>query len=204
MIDKPFAPAAERNAPHILAVIAPALAGARRLLEIGSGTGQHAVRFAEALPHLIWQTSDRAEQLPAIRAWLKEASRPNLPPPLALEIGRDPFPPGPFDALFTANTLHYMPWAAVEALLRALPQMLGANGQLIVYGPFRVGGAYVSPDDPAFDAQLRAEAPWRGLRDFEAVDSLVRAAGAAAPEVHPMPRGNRCAIWRFPAERAVV
>ena len=198
MIDRPFAPAAERNAPYILTALRSLLASARTVLEIGSGTGQHAVCFASALPDLRWQPSDRAAQLPAIEAWRQAANLPNLMPPRALEIGRDPWPDERFDGVYTANTLHYMPWSAVVALFEALRGRLPRGGLLVVYGPFRVGGAWQGPNDAAFDAQLRASGCDRGVRDLEAVEALAVAAGLLRQDDVAMPANNRVVAWQQP------
>ncbi|MGL4409394.1 MAG: DUF938 domain-containing protein, partial [Zoogloea sp.] len=120
---KPHAPACERNREPLLEVLRLHLADRRQLLEIGAGTGQHAVYFAPELPHLRWQCSDLPERLPGIRQWLDEAALPNTPPPLALDVGApETWPPGPFDAVFSANTLHIMPWPRVEDLFAQLPR----------------------------------------------------------------------------------
>src|SRR3989337_1782023 len=125
--DKPFAPACERNRAPILSVLQRRFADRRRVLEIGSGTGQHAVHFAAAMPQLQWQASDRAEYLPGIRAWLDEAALPNTPAPLPLDVACGPWPAARFDAAFTANTLHIMGWAGVEALFAGLDRVLCAD-----------------------------------------------------------------------------
>jgi SAM-dependent methyltransferase len=194
--DKPFAPSAERNTVPILEVLRTTLADARSVLEVGSGTGQHAVAFARALPHLNWTTADQRQHHAGIRAWLDEAGLPNVTGPLPLEIGVDDFPAGPFDAVFTANTLHFMPWAAVEGLMAAMPRVLRPGGLLVAYGPFREGGRFVSANDPDFDTWLRDGAPWRGLRDLEAVEALAVAAGLKRVATHPMPADNRCLVWQ--------
>ena len=165
------------------------------MLEIGSGTGQHAVHFAAALPHLTWQTSDVAAHLPGIRAWLDEAALPNTPPPLAIDVD-DGLPAGDYDAVFSANTLHIMGWREVERLFAALPDAMAADALLTVYGPFNLGGRYTSESNAAFDASLRAADPRRGLRDLEAVDALARAAGLVLLEDRAMPANNRCVTWR--------
>ena len=122
-MDKPYSPACDRNRDPILAVLREHFADRRRVLEIGSGTGQHAVHFAAALPHLVWQTSERAQNLPGLRLWLDEAALPNTPPPLALDVNAA-WPQARFDAVFSANTLHIMSWADVVAMFRALPGVL--------------------------------------------------------------------------------
>lgn len=193
--DKPFSPACERNRDPILAALRTHFTDRRRVLEIGSGTGQHAVHFAAALPHLVWQSSDRPEWLPGVRLWLAEAALPNTPPPIELDV-RGPWPDGRFDAVFSANTLHIMGWHEVEALFAGLPAVLADDARLTIYGPFNYGGCFTSPSNAAFDASLRADDPKRGIRDFEAVDALARGIGFTLVEDLAMPANNRCLSWR--------
>jgi trans-aconitate methyltransferase len=195
-MDKPHAPSCEKNRQPILEVLAEHFADRRQVLEIGSGTGQHAVFFAEQLPHLHWQTSDRAENLPGIRLWLAEAAQPNTPPPFELDVG-GAWPAQRFDAVFSANTLHIMPWPAVEALFAALPGVLSAGAKLAVYGPFNYGGRFTSESNAAFDVWLKEKAPHQGIRDFEAVDALARRAGLRLVEDRAMPSNNRCLVWQL-------
>lgn len=197
--DKPFSAACERNRAPILAALRPHFADRRHVLEIGSGTGQHAVHFAAALPHLVWQTSDRAEWLPGVRLWLAEAGLPNTPPPLELDV-LGPWPGERFDAIFSANTLHIMGWPEVEALFAGLPTVLADDARLTIYGPFNYGGRFTSPSNAAFDAGLRADDPKRGIRDFEAVDALARGIGFELVEDLAMPANNRCLSWRRPGK----
>ena len=197
--DKPFSAACERNREPILAVLRSHFADRRRVLEVGSGTGQHAVHFAAALPQLVWQTSDRPEWLPGIRLWLAEAGLPNTPPPIELDV-RGPWPGERFDAVFSANTLHIMGWPEVEALFAGLPAVLADDARLTIYGPFNYGGCFTSASNAAFDAGLRADAPKRGIRDFEAVDALARGIGFELVEDLAMPANNRCLSWRRPGK----
>ena len=196
--DKPFSPACERNREPILAALRPHFADRRRVLEIGSGTGQHAVHFAAALPRLVWQTSDRAPWLAGISQWLAEAALPNTPPPLQLDVTAR-WPGTQFDAIFTANTLHIMGWAEVEAFFAALPGVLAPDARLVIYGPFNYSGKFTSASNAEFDLALRADNPKRGIRDFEAVDALARAIGFALVDDRAMPANNRCLSWRRPA-----
>ncbi|MCF7223697.1 DUF938 domain-containing protein [Marilutibacter chinensis] len=208
---KPFAPACERNREPILAVLERHLAGVREVLEIGSGTGQHAVHFAAAMPWLRWQCSDVAAHLPGIRAWLDEAGLANTPPPLELAASVEPVPglaPSPplprnvaggrngYDAVFTANTLHIMGWPQVQALFAGLSAMLADAATVVVYGPFNYGGDYTSASNREFDAWLKARDPASGIRDFEAVDALARGIGLQPIEDVAMPANNRCLVWR--------
>jgi hypothetical protein len=195
---KPFAPAAERNRGPILEVLRAAFADRRRVLELGSGTGQHAVHFAGAMPWLDWQATEVEANLPDVRAWLDEAGLPNTPPPFALDVA-GAWPARRWDAAFTSNTLHIMPWPAVERLFGTLPAVLEGGAVLVVYGPFNVGGRFTGPGNEAFDATLRGADPARGLRDLEAVDALARRAGFGPVEVIAMPADNRCLVWRLGA-----
>jgi len=192
---KPFSAACERNREPILAVLREHFADRRRVLEVGSGTGQHAVHFASALPQLVWQTSDRPEYLDGIRAWRQEAALANMPPPLTLDVN-GPWPAQTFDALFTANTLHIMSWPEVQAFFAALPSLLSQDAVLVVYGPFNKGGRFSSESNATFDADLKTRAEHMGIRDIEAVDALAQAAGLRLQRIHEMPANNRCLVWQ--------
>ena len=196
MIDKPFAPACERNRDPILAVLRTAFAGHRDVLEIGSGTGQHAVHFAAAMPWLTWQCSDVAENLPGIRSWLDDAALANTPSPIVLDVQNGPWPAQRFDAAFSANTLHIMGWPAVQDFFRGLDPVLAADATLVVYGPFNDDGAYTSDSNRDFDGWLKARDPRSGIRDAGAVDALARAIGLRLVDDVAMPANNRCLIWR--------
>ena len=194
-VEKPFSPSCERNAGPILEVLRRHLGGARTVLEVGSGTGQHAVHFAAALPWLQWQASDRAGNLPGIRAWLDEAGLPNTPAPLELDVDRG-FPGERFDAVFSANTLHIMGWPQVQAFFSGVERVLDAGGALVVYGPFNYGGAYTSESNREFDRWLGERDAASAIRDFEAVDRLAAGAGLVLVEDVAMPANNRCLVWR--------
>lgn len=194
-MDKPYSPSCERNSEPILQVLREQLADRRRVLEVGSGTGQHAVHFAAALPHLIWQSSDRAENLPGIRAWLDEAALPNTPAPLEFDVGGT-WPENSFDAIFSANTLHIMAWSEVQQLFARLPTISSAGTRLIIYGPFNNNGRYSSDSNAAFDLSLQARGAHMAIRDAEAVDALAAKAGFQLLDDIAMPANNRCRIWR--------
>lgn len=192
---KPYADACDRNRGPILEVLRQHFADRHRVLEIGSGTGQHAVHFAAALPQLTWQTSDCDPNLAGIRLWLEEAKLPNLPQPISLDVtGR--WPDARFDAVFTANTLHIMGWAEVCALFAALPNVLTSDAVLAVYGPFNYDGRFTSPSNAAFDEWLKQRSAQSGIRDFAAVDGLARSIGFALVADHEMPANNRILVWR--------
>jgi len=192
---KPYAPACDRNRDPILAVLRTHFADRERVLELGSGTGQHAVHFAAAMPWLTWQCSDVEANLPGIRAWLDEAALPNTPPPLALDV-IGTWPAQRFDAVFTANTLHIIGWTEVEALFAGVGRVLAEGGTLAVYGPFNYDGAYTSASNREFDAWLKARDPHSAIRDVEAVHALAARIGLRAVADVAMPANNRCLVWR--------
>jgi len=192
---KPFSPACERNREAILDVLRERFSACTHVLEVGSGTGQHAVHFARGLPQLVWQTSDVPAHLSGIREWLAEAQLPNTPAPLNFDINTAP-PDGDFDAIFSANTLHIMAWSEVQRLFSLLPALMRPRALLTVYGPFNYGGQFTSASNAAFDASLRVNQPQRGIRDFEAVNALAQAAGLTLVEDRAMPANNRCVTWQ--------
>jgi cyclopropane fatty-acyl-phospholipid synthase-like methyltransferase len=195
MAEKPFAPSCERNQGPIFEVLLRHFAGTRRVLEIGSGTGQHAVHFAAAMPWLSWQASDRADNLPGIALWRDDAGLPNTPPAIELDVD-GPWPDATFDAVFTANSLHIMGWAQVQAFFAGIAAVLEDGGLLVVYGPFNYGGEFTSDSNRAFEQWLKDRNPASGIRDFEAVDALARGIGLLRVEDNAMPANNRCLVWR--------
>ena len=197
MIDKPFSESCVQNRDPILAILRPLFADRRHVLEIGSGTGQHAVYFAADLPHLVWQTADVPQHHPGIQAWLEEAALPNVLPPLALDVNDTAWRSGRYDAVFSANTLHIMGWPEVERFFAGVGAVLEAGGILAVYGPFNYGGRYTSESNARFDAWLKARDPASGVRDFEAVDALARAHGLLLQQDIAMPANNRTLVWRM-------
>jgi len=190
----PFSEACERNKDPILEKLREHFAAATRVLEIGSGTGQHALHFAAALPQLAWQTSEVPGQLDAVRAWLAARGLPNVLAPIELDV-RGEWPAGSFDAIFSANTLHIMGWDGVCALFRGVARCLAPGGVLAIYGPFNYGGRHTSDSNAAFDDLLRRRDPASGIRDREAVEELARAAGLAPVADHAMPANNRLLVW---------
>ena len=196
-IDKPCSPSCERNRGPILDVLRDCFRDRRSVIEIGSGTGQHAVHFAAAMPWLRWQCSDVADNLPGIRQWLDEAALPNTPAPIALDVTTHGIVDRAcFDAAFSANTLHIMSWAAVGDFFRVLDALLAPAATVVVYGPFNYGGAYTSDSNRAFDGWLKERDPRSGLRDFEAVAALAAGIGLRLADDIAMPANNRCLVWR--------
>ena len=193
---KPFSEACERNREPILEILKGTFAEARTALEIGSGTGQHAVHFGAALPHLAWQTTDLPGNHAGIRMWLEEAGLNNVLPPLVLDVGADQWPVGNIDAVFTANTLHIMSWPEVGQLFAGIGRILNPGGAVCIYGPFNYHGAYTSDSNARFDAMLRTRDSASGIRDFEAVQELALQNGLKFEADHPMPANNRMVVFR--------
>lgn len=193
---KPYAESCEQNRDPILAVLREVFSDRRRVLEIASGTGQHAVYFGGALAHLTWQTSELPENHAGIRAWLDEAGLPNVLPPLALDVNDTAWPLEPVDAVFNANTVHIVAWPAVEHMFAGIGRVLAVDGCLCLYGPFNYGGAYTSESNARFDAWLKARDPHSGVRDFEAIDRLAAEQGLVLTRDIAMPANNRTLVWR--------
>jgi trans-aconitate methyltransferase len=187
---KKYSEASERNRAPILEVLRRVFANRRRVLEIGSGTGQHAAYFAPALPHLVWQASDVAENLPDIREWVSE------PPPIELDVEKA-WPKVDADAVFSANTCHIMSWPQVERLFAGIGQL--RPEVLALYGPFNYNGRHTSESNARFDAMLRGRDPASGLRDAEAIVALAERHGMKLAEDNAMPANNRLLVFRRPA-----
>jgi hypothetical protein len=185
---KPFSQASERNRGPILAILKRVFKDRTHVLEIGSGTGQHAAYFAAALPHLVWQASDVAENLPGIREWI------STPPPLELDVDKK-WPALDVDAVFTANTCHIMSWPQVERMFAGIGKIRGLK-TVGLYGPFNYGGKHTSESNQRFDAMLRRNDPASGLRDFEEINRLAAGAGLVLEEDNAMPANNRLLVWR--------
>jgi len=191
---KPFAPACERNRDPILAHLTTMFAAVDQVLEIGSGTGQHAVHFAQHLPHLTWQPSDRAQYIDGINGWRDDAALDNLASPLVLDVN-DAWPVVRVPAIFSANTLHIMSWQQVEKFFSGVAQHLSDGGHLVVYGPFNYGGRYSSDSNAQFDVWLKNQSAESAIRDFEAVDKLAQQAGLVLQADHALPANNRLLHW---------
>lgn len=196
MTDKPFSESCVQNREPIMAVLRGLFADRSHVLEVGSGTGQHAVYFGAELTHLRWQTADVPPHHAGIRLWLAEAGLANVLPPLALDVNLTGWHSGHYDAVFSANTLHIMSWPEVEKFFEGVGEILESGGILAVYGPFNYNGAFTSESNARFDAWLKARDPASGVRDFEAVDALARAQGLHLQQDIAMPANNRTLVWR--------
>jgi len=194
--DKPYSESSEQNREPILAVLREVFADRTCVLEIGSGTGQHAVHFGAELPHLRWQTVDLSLHHPGIRQWLDEAALTNVLPPIALDVNQTSWHNGRYDAVFSANTLHIMSWIEVERFFAGIGEVLETGGMLAVYGPFNYNGSFTSDSNARFDVWLKSRDPASGVRDFEAVDALARTRGLLLHQDIAMPANNRTLIWR--------
>jgi len=195
MIDKPFSESSEQNKAVIYETIEPYLLDAGEVLEIGSGTGQHAVHFASMVPGLNWQTSDLAENLPAINAWINDSHRSNLPEPVELDV-RSRWMNKTYDLIFSANTFHIMNQDQVEQCLLRCTGCLKVEGHLIVYGPFNYHGSYTSPSNEQFDGWLKSSDPQSGIKHFEWINAIASRSGLQLISDVAMPANNRILIWR--------
>jgi len=193
---KPFAESCEQNKQPILAVLQELLPAPGLVLEVGSGTGQHAVHFAADLPHLIWQPSDVAENLPGIQQWRQEAGLANVREPLELDVCRRPWPMARADAVFSANTVHIMAWAQVECFFEGAGMLLDSGGLFCLYGPFNFGGRFSAESNARFDQWLRQRDPAMGVRNYEDLAALAAAADLEPAERRPMPADNFTLVWR--------
>jgi len=193
---KPFSQACENNKGPILAVLREVFTRPVTVWEIGSGTGQHACFFAEHLPHLSWQPTDRAENLVGIQLWLDEVKLPNLKPPLALNVNDTVWPCAAIDALFSANTLHIMSEVEIEILFRRLGDLLNPNAWVCIYGPFNYEGQFTSESNAHFEQWLKSQNPLSGIRDFEWVCQLGQRIDLNLRADHAMPANNRLLVFQ--------
>jgi SAM-dependent methyltransferase len=187
----PFSEACERNKAPILDVLRIAFAQRTQVLEIGSGTGQHAVHFAGHLSHLMWHPTEQLAYLPDLGARVKLEGPRNLRAPTVLDVKQAVWPLRAADAIFTANTLHIMAWTEVMAMYRGLDAVLPSGGILCVYGPFRYGGRYTSNSNQDFDRMLQERDPLSGLRDIQDVTALAAQYGLRLRADHDLPANNR-------------
>jgi len=193
---KQHAPATLRNREAIFAILERVLPPTGLVLEIASGTGEHATWIAPQLPVITWQPSDADPQMRAsIEAWTAERAAVNVLPPIVLDVCTEVWPLDEAAAVFCANMIHIAPWAATEGLLRGAARVLSAGGLLVLYGPFMTGGAHTAPSNAAFDAGLRARNPAWGVRDLDVVRALAASHGLRHRETVDMPANNLSVVF---------
>jgi Protein of unknown function (DUF938) len=191
------APAAQRNREPIAAVLREVLPAAGTVLEVASGTGEHATWFAAAFPELLWQPTDPdPEALESIRAWRDEAALANLLEPVRLDAAAADWPIPAADAILCVNMVHISPWAAAVGLLRGAGRLLAAGAPLILYGPYRRAGVPTAPSNEAFDASLKTRNPQWGLRELEAVEAEAASCGFQLDRLFEMPANNLTLVFR--------
>jgi cyclopropane fatty-acyl-phospholipid synthase-like methyltransferase len=193
---KQFAESCEQNKQPILEILKKEFADVHTVLEIGSGTGQHAIFFASQLPHLVWQPSDVVASHTSIMAWITDAGLDNVLPPLELDVAHNHWPAQQYDAVFSANTTHIMAWLEVEQLFTGIGNVLKSGGLFCLYGPFNYDGRYTSDSNARFDQWLKARDPKSGIRDIEALDELAAANGMKRISDYAMPANNRILVWQ--------
>ena len=192
---KPYAESCEKNREPILAVLKEIFSDRKRVLEIASGTGQHAVHFGRELPHLIWQPSELAQNLPGIQAWLDEARLPNVLTPLALDVNDEHWQISNVDAIFNANTVHIISWPEIERMFAHIARVIQPGGHVCFYGPYNYHGNFTSESNARFDVWLKSRDPNSGVRDFEAVNRLAASHGLGLLRDIEMPSNNRMLVW---------
>lgn len=195
------APATHRNRDPILEVLTRWLVEPARVLEIASGTGQHAIYFATKLPHLSWQPSDHdPAALESIESWVADEGAGNIAAPVKIDASDLGWPSGidaePIDAIFNANMIHIAPWPVAVGLFAGAERVLRTGGLLFLYGPFRIGGGDTSPSNAAFDEDLRLRNPDWGVRDLESVESLAHDSSFDRIEVNELPANNKLIVFR--------
>lgn len=192
----PFSIAAERNRHPILEQLQALLPSPGTVLEIGSGTGQHATFFAQKLPSLLWQPSDREENLAGLEARFKAEGTDNILPLMKLDVVSDPWPGSSFNAVYSANTAHIMHWDAVIAMFSGVAAHLWDEGLFCLYGPFNIDNRFTSESNARFDAQLRAQDPQMGIRDMAVVESLAVLHKMRLEQKLAMPANNFLLVFK--------
>lgn len=195
-MNKPYSESCDENCGPILSVLQPVVANCQAVLELGSGTGQHAVYFARQMPHLVWHTSDREEYHPGIRQWLNDAGLDNTRQPIVLDVLRSTWPDLSVDAIFTANTAHIMHDEEVAAMMKGVGNLLADSGLFILYGPVNYNRQYTSESNRKFDRWLKNRDPLSGIPHFEDLHRLASMTGLILQNDYQMPANNRILVWR--------
>jgi cyclopropane fatty-acyl-phospholipid synthase-like methyltransferase len=196
IMNKPYSSACDNNQEPIFSVIEGVFKNCKNVLEVGSGTGQHAVYFAKRMPHLIWHTSDVIKNHEGILAWLGEADLNNVIEPLALDVCDSTWPIDKVDAVFSANAVHIMSWEAVKLMVIGVGELLEDEGLLVLYGPFNYNNAFTSESNARFDVWLKQRNPESGIRNFEDLEEIANASGLYLQNDHEMPANNRILCWK--------
>lgn len=197
MNEKKTAPSVARNRGPILEILSLYIKEEKgTLLEIGSGTGEHAIYFAPKFPKLSWVCSDQQENHEVIKAWIEEGNDKNIIGPKSLKIGEDDFPKMSFQYVFTANTLHIMSWKEVKTLIKLIGKRLRQDSLVFIYGPFNYNGEFTSDSNKQFNEWLKQRNPESGIRDFEKVKDLMAKAGLSLEFDHEMPANNRLLVFK--------
>jgi len=196
-IQKPFAQSCEDNKAVILEQLIKPLSSSVRLLEIGSGTGQHALHFAAHLPHLCWQPTELSENIAGIELWMDEAAIPNIEKPKVLDVAEEKWPfEKQFDAAFTANTLHIMSLEHVEKMFAGIGRVLCEGGLFFCYGPFNYNGQFTSESNVRFESWLKERDPLSGIRDIDELKTFARINSIEIKDDIEMPANNRLLVWQ--------
>lgn len=196
-VDKPFSEYAQRNGAPILQVLLTEFSSSSNVLEIGSGTGQHAVQFAAAMPHMQWQTSDIDANYEGISAWVNHSGISNLRLPLLLDVRTAALPKESYDAVFSANTAHIMSLESVAKMFALVGEVLQSDGVFCLYGPYRQDGRFNTSSNAAFHESLRFRDPQMGIRDLEVLDEFGESNGMQRARLYAMPANNHLAVWRM-------
>jgi hypothetical protein len=196
MTGKPFSQACENNKHAILGQLQEVFVTPGTVLEVGAGTGQHAVCFAAALPHLAWQPSDQPGNERLCLPWLDEYAGGNILPPVALNVADEPWPVEGIDGAYSANTAHIMAWPEVERMFAGLGERLPAGAAFCLYGPFNYDGRFTSESNARFDQHLKNQAPHMGIRDMADMKRLAGSTGFVLEADHGLPANNRLLVWR--------
>jgi len=195
MINKPFAGSCEENKHVILDVLEKEFSESKHVLEIASGTAQHAVFFADKMKHLDWQCSDRVSEMDGMNTWIAEANLANLLTPIELDVLKT-WPTKNYDAIFSANAVHIMSWQAVEAMFKGINNTLTDKAVVCLYGPFNYDGNFTSESNKRFDQWLKQRDPLSCIRDIEALNSLAKQCGLSLISDYEMPANNRILCWK--------
>lgn len=200
MSTKPYASSSARNAKAIAGVLSHEFRNCKTVLEIGSGTGQHAVTFARELNHLTWQTSDLEPSHAGIREWIRESSLSNVREPVVLDVLKDTVEPGAYDAVYSSNTAHIMSYAAVRRMFELVGETLAIHGVFCLYGPFSCNGKFSTASNAEFDASLRARNAAMGIRDLNELDAMAGSNGMKLAKHYAMPANNLTVVWNKTGE----